>query len=64
MKPIIEITVTPDGAISINAVNFTGTDCEQATKHLEAELGVVTKKVKKTEYHQQAKTNNQQRIGQ
>lgn len=64
MKPTIEITVTPEGAVVIDAVNFKGTDCEKATQYLEAALGVRVKSVKKPEYHQQAKNQHHQRIGQ
>jgi hypothetical protein len=44
-------------------VGFKGPDCEQATKFLEEALGVVSKKVKKPEYHQRSKTRNQQKVG-
>ena len=34
MKKAIEVTIQPDGAISIDAVGFKGADCEQATRFL------------------------------
>ena len=40
MKKAIEVTIQPDGAISIDAVGFKGADCEQATKFLEDAIGV------------------------
>ena len=63
MKRTIEITVSPMGDISIDAVGFKGPDCEKATRFLEEALGVVGKKVKKPEYHQSTSTSNQQRLG-
>ena len=63
MSRTIEIIIGITGEIQIDAVGFKGPDCEKATKFLEEALGVVGKKSKKPEYHQQSKTRNQQRIG-
>ena len=63
MTKTIEVVVSPEGAIKIDAVGFKGADCEQATRYLEEALGTVKAKVKKPEFHQAAKTKNQQRIG-
>jgi hypothetical protein len=63
MKQNIEVIVSPIGEVQINAIGFKGSDCEQATKYLEEALGVVGNRVKKPEYHQQARKMNQQRIG-
>ncbi len=63
MKPTIEILISPSGEISIDAVRFKGAECEKATRFLEEALGVVGQKTRKPEYHQNAKTKNQQRIG-
>ena len=63
MSRTIEIIIGTAGEIQIYAVGFKGLDCEKATEFLEEALGVVRKKVKKPEYHQQNKTRNQQRIG-
>ena len=63
MNRTIEIIIGTTGEIQIDAVGFKGADCEQATKFLEAALGVVGQKVKKPEYHQRSTTRNQQRIG-
>ena len=59
----IEIIITLAGEIQIDAVGFKGPDCEKATKFLEEALGVVGQKIKKPEYHQSARTSNQQRLG-
>ena len=64
MKPTIEITVSPMGEFSIEGIGFKGADCEQATKFLEVALGVVNSKVKKPEFHQQARSTQKQQLGQ
>ena len=51
------------GDISIDAVGFKGTDCEQATRFLEEALGVVGQKTKKPEYHQRSSRTHQQKLG-
>lgn len=63
MNRTIEIIIAPTGELQIDAVGFKGPDCEKATKFLEEALGVVGKKVKKPEYHQQARKTNQQKLG-
>jgi len=63
MKKAIEVTIRPDGAISIDAVGFKGADCEQATRFLEDALGVVTAEQQKPEYHQRRTATNQQKLG-
>lgn len=63
MKRTIEVIVSPDGGIAIDAVGFNGADCEQATRYLEDALGVVAERIKKPEYQQHARTKSQQRVG-
>ena len=63
MKPTIEIIVSPTGEFTIEGVGFKGSDCEQATRFLEAALGVVNAKVKKPEFHQSARSTQQQTLG-
>ncbi|MDF2720708.1 MAG: hypothetical protein K0Q59_383 [Paenibacillus sp.] len=50
MKQII-ITVGPDGAVSIEAQNYKGNECEEATRPFEEALGQVTNKKRKPEYY-------------
>ena len=57
----IEVIVQPDGTLKIDAVGFSGPDCEKATAFLEEALGTVAEKQKKREFHQQAK--RQQQVG-
>jgi len=63
MKTTIEILVGPDGTLSIDALNFKGADCEQATKFLESALGMTAAKRHKPEYHQSNRQQHQQRLG-
>ena len=63
MPKTIEIIVSPNGEVSIDAVGFKGADCERATAYLEKALGVQDRKVKKPEYRQQVRQSNQQKAG-
>ena len=63
MKPTIEIVVSTTGEFTIEGVGFKGAGCEKATKFLEEALGVVSTKVKKPEFHQQAVVQKQQQLG-
>ncbi len=63
MRRTIEIIIGTAGEIQIDAVGFTGPDCEKATEFLEEALGVVGKKVKKPEYHQQRAGLSHQKVG-
>ena len=62
-KRSIEVTVSPRGDITIDAVGFKGADCEKATRFLEEALGVAGPKQKKPEYHQRGTTAHVQRLG-
>ena len=57
----IEVIVKPDGSLKIDALGFTGPDCEKATRFLEEALGKVAGKQKKPEFHRQVK--RQQQVG-
>ena len=61
MSKSIEIIVQPTGELKIDAVGFSGSDCEKATRFLEEALGTVADKRKKPEFHR--RTQRQQRIG-
>ncbi len=62
-KRSIEVTVSPIGEITIDAVGFKGADCEKATRFLEEALGIVGQKQKKPEYHQRSTTAHVQKLG-
>jgi len=62
-KRSIEVTVSPIGDITIDAVGFKGADCEKATRFLEETLGIAGPKQKKPEYHQRGTTAHVQKLG-
>jgi hypothetical protein len=62
-KRTIEILITPQGQVQIEAVGFKGPDCERATAFLEAALGAVATKQKTPEFHQTLQKRQQQRLG-
>lgn len=49
----VEITIDPDGGVTIEATGFKGGSCERATKALEEAMGVAGKRDKKPSYYQQ-----------
>jgi hypothetical protein len=63
MKRTIEIIITPQGEVQIDAVGFKGPDCERATAFLEEAMGTVGSKTKKPEFHQSTKRAHQQKLG-
>ena len=63
MKPTIEVIVSPDGKIQIDALGFKGADCEQATRYLEEALGLIDNRAKKPEYHARSTSRAQQQLG-
>ncbi len=56
----VEVIVSADGTIAIDAMGFTGPDCEQATKFLEEALGVEGHRVRKPEYHARRQNHQHQ----
>lgn len=55
----IEIVIEPTGDLQIDAVGFSGADCEKATAFLEEALGKMERRRQKPERHRKV----QQRIG-
>ncbi len=53
MRHLIEVTVSPQGEVTVQTKNYAGADCLQAGKFLEA-LGVVASDRKTTEFYQTA----------
>ena len=49
----IEITVSPEGAVSIKTSGFTGSSCKDATRDIERALGVAGRESLLPEYFQQ-----------
>jgi len=64
MNRSIEILIAPDGSLTIDAIGFKGSDCDQATKFLEQALGLTAGKQRKPEYHQSRTAKRQQQVGQ
>ena len=61
--PQINVDIAPDGSLKIDAVGFTGSDCEKATKFLEDALGHVQQRDKKPEYYAHRSTSLRQSVG-
>jgi len=59
MATTIEVIIAPDGQVSIEGLGFKGADCEKATRYIEAALGMVTHKKRKTEYYSSTTTTKQ-----
>ena len=60
----IEITVSPEGAVSIKTAGFTGSSCKDATRDLEKALGVAGRETLLPEFYSQASTGQQVQQGQ
>lgn len=51
MAKIIEVTVSPKGETSIHTKGFSGGECREASRHLEAALGIRTNEQMTSEFH-------------
>ena len=54
----IEITVSPEGAVSLKTTGFSGSSCKNATRELERALGVASTETLLPEFHQQQSQQN------
>ena len=59
----IEITVSPEGAVSIKTAGFTGGSCRDATRDLERALGVAGTEQLLAEFYAPAQSGEQIRQG-
>jgi hypothetical protein len=59
----IAIDIGLDGTVAIDAVGFSGPDCEQATKFLEEALGQTTSRQLKPEHRRRAVVQRRQDLG-
>ena len=59
----IEVTVAPDGGLSVDAAGFSGPGCGKATAFLEEALGRVSSKRLKPEHSARAANPERRRIG-
>jgi hypothetical protein len=59
----IEITVSPEGAVSIKTTGFTGSSCRDATRDIERALGVAGNESLLPEFYAQAQSGEHIRQG-
>ncbi len=57
-KERIDVWISPEGAITLDAVGYTGSTCEEATRFLEESLGTVGRKQRTRDYYRK-NTNHQ-----
>jgi hypothetical protein len=61
-KQTIEVVISPTGEISIEAIGYKGSSCQQATEFLEKALGVCSTRQRKPEYLQNTRVASTQKI--
>lgn len=59
MSQTIEVTVSPQGETTITTKGFTGGTCREATRSLEAALGIRQSEQMTSEYYAAAPTDQQ-----
>ena len=59
----IDITVSPEGTVSIRTSGFTGGSCRDATRDIERALGVAGRETLLPEFYNQTNTGEQLRQG-
>ena len=55
----IDVWISPEGAITLDAVGYTGSSCEEATRFLEESLGTVGRKQRTRDYYRRQKNQQQ-----
>jgi len=58
-KERIDVWISPEGAITLDAVGYTGSSCEEATRFLEESLGTVGRKQRTRDYYRRQKNQQQ-----
>jgi len=58
-KERIDVWISPEGAITLDAVGYTGSSCEEATRFLEVSLGAVGRKQRTRDYYRRQKNQQQ-----
>ena len=51
----IVVWISPEGHVTIDAVGYTGSSCEEATAFLESELGSVGRKQRTRDYYRKSR---------
>ena len=62
-KTEIEFTIGPDGDVSFEVKGVKGPDCQDLTRGLEEELGVVTARRKTAEYYEEVSEEDSVSVG-
>jgi hypothetical protein len=57
-KQRIDVWISPEGAITIDAVGHTGSSCEEATAFLEQSLGTVGRRQRGRDYYRRSSRQN------
>ena len=50
----IDVWISPEGAITIDAVGYTGSSCEEATAFLEQALGTIGRRQRNRDWYRQS----------
>ena len=58
-KERIDVWISSEGAITLDAVGYTGSTCEEATRFLEESLGTVGRKQRTRDYYRRQKNQQQ-----
>ena len=58
-KPRIEVRISPEGAITIDAKGYTGSTCEEATRFLEEALGTIGRRQRTRDWYRRRQTQTQ-----
>ena len=54
----IVVWISPEGHVTIDAVGYSGSSCEEATAFLESELGSVGRKQRTRDYYRKSQVTN------
>lgn len=57
-KQHIDVWISPEGAITVSAVGYTGNTCEEATRFLEEELGMIGRRQRTRDYYRKTQNLN------
>lgn len=60
--PRIQVTIRPDGAVTLEGQEFLGATCTEATAALEKALGLVRARETKPEFYTQDMTHEQEMV--
>lgn len=59
-KKKLNIKISPEGDVEIDAQGFRGPECEEATRDIERAIGTVQDRKRKDEYYQQPQQDQDQ----